>query len=198
MLTKAQEARHRAYLKETTEEDRWLVQVSDCPASAGVFWLLPIFGWFEMTPQIKAGACLLSGKLLRIADLNPVGTATWVIPLSEGNRPKLLAVLAALGWDARIWPFERGWPDDTPEAEWLQSILSKSHVTNTLVFPPHPERGYRCIRVCLPKTSGQFPCTIDVEAEALPVNEAQQARFDALVKDPEAFCVRSLNYQTKI
>lgn len=188
MITKKQEKALREYVRVTPPEDvAWGMGSTDV-LKAGPYRLLPLVGTVRRT---KSGAALVvQGLLLKVyADKNE-GLLNWKIPLSEGTLGSALELLAALGWDGRVWPSEAGWPDSDPwEAKGLHRMLGELGLKGSMVFPPVAGKGTRTLRVLVSKSGmNLFPLPPTVEAEdRLPIPSEWEAKLRVWMVDPSIF-----------
>lgn len=188
MLTKKQEKALREYVRVTPpEEVAWGMGSTDL-IQAGPYRFLPLVGSVRKT---KSGVALvLGGLLLKVYAQKNEGLLNWKIPLTEGTIGSALELLAALGWDGRVWPSEAGWPDSDPwETKGLQRMLGELGLRNTMVFPPVAGKGTRALRVLVGKGGmNLFPLPPTVEAEdRLPVPPEWEAKLRFLAANPSVF-----------
>ena len=172
MLTKKDEDAAKKYLRETPIRDLAFGQVTEGRLFPGKYRFMPILGWLADPPKIKNDArtqamdrrwggptrkLILSGALLKMTEGSFVGSLDWSIPVTEVMEPVIFDLLATFGWDLRIWPYDAGWPDDSPEeARGLETLLVKKDRIATLTFPPGPN-GNRVMTVHVLKTGRVFP-----------------------------------------
>lgn len=187
MITKKAEAAIKQYVKTTDPRDVCHAQVVgyERKAQLGPFRLMPVIGY----PRTEHGVSIiaLSCIMLRVYDDRHMGTLGWNLPFNERTERTICGLLTSLGWDGRVWPFDAGWPDDTPEATGLHVLLIDSQVNATLVFPPE-ERGSRVLRVEVQKLSGDFALAPVVPAEDyIEPTEENLAKLRQIVADADMF-----------
>lgn len=187
MLTKKQEKTLKEYERLTPRENLAYGSLTSSNPKPGTYRFMPLLG--HISVYSGQTYLIIQGILLLTYQDKHAGTISWTIPLNKGTKEEGLALLAALGWDGRVWPDDAGWPDgDQHEATGLERLLYESYIDASLVFPPHPERGSRVIRVLVSKSNGRFPMPIQLEEEDLvAVTPELRSRFDVLVADPSIF-----------
>ena len=184
MITKAQEAKIRAYGK-TPKEHQSVLQVREI-TKTGLYWLLPLIGWVE--PLDPHASITILGTLLKVSDQSYAGSGVWIIPASDKNREDALRVLAALGWNGKLWPQDEEWPTGAVEEEGLRHLLERVHITNTFSFSPDPKKGNRVMKVIVSKTVGSMPLPLEVAPEdTVTVTATMRQRMDEYLADPTLF-----------
>ncbi len=183
MLTKAQEARLKAYAK-TPQVDHATMYTRGITTTA-MFWFLPMLGWIE---PMEVPSLFLSGALLKIGDQAYAGSASWRVPITPGNGDAPLVLLASLGWNGMLWPEGAGWPTGFKEEDGLHLLLQRAPIANTFSFPPDPEKGNRVLKVLVSKTGGSCLQPPDVaEDHRIEPNEAMRQKLAQLAADPSPF-----------
>ena len=173
MLNKKIDAEIKRYLQVTPEEERSYGWVREGKIMPGWFRFMPILGWIADPPEdAPPGApkkVLFSGALLGVLNDNFVGSLDWSIPLVPRTEDIILQMLAAFGWDKRIWPDDEGWPDGSPEErDGMYRMMDKKQLGATMTFPPGP-KGNDVILINVLKVSSPFPlppCLRDAERVA--------------------------------
>lgn len=187
MLTKKQEKALKDYVRTTPPENQAHGMLTAPNTKPNVYRFLPLLSHFS--PFRGKLYLILQGILMLPLQDKHAGMMSWTIPVNDATKADVLALLAALGWDGRVWPNDAGWPDeDRYEASGLERLLYESYIDASMVFPPHPERGSRVLRVLVSKPSGRFPLPIQLEDEdRVAVTPELQSRFEVLVADPSVF-----------
>ena len=184
MITKAQLNRIKAYAK-TPIEDQATFFARSLPG-VGTYWFMPVLGWIEPRDG-GIPFVMLSGSILRIADQSSVGTGSWRIPTTAANHEAILVLLASLGWDGLIWPYDQGWPTGAPEEKGLKGLIERVPLGNTFSFAPDPKKGVRVLRIVVAKSSGSSPLAPDVGDDRVEPTDALRARFAEAAMDPTIF-----------
>ena len=154
-------------------------------ARPGPYKLLPVIGWIRAEGEGRS--LVLSCIMLRQYDDRHMGTLGWTIPINIRTGAQVLRLLAALGWDGRIWPDDAGWPDDVPEREGLKTMLRDARLSCTMVFPPDLT-GTRVLRVNILTCSTDFPLEPLVPAQdVVGVTQELRAKFRDICQDPSVF-----------
>jgi hypothetical protein len=184
MLTKNAVKAVRAYEKATPDRDVARARVTEGHVTPGPYLALPLIGWLA---QVGGARFLSLGMaLIRISDNSPVGSLGWAIPFGPRTDETCANVLAALGWDGRIWPTNPGWPTGTDREEAIRTMLDEANLGNAIVFPPDETRGAPAVRINVLASSGPF--TLDPSCVgAANVPESWKQRLWALVSDPAWF-----------
>lgn len=123
----------------------------------GNFLGMPILGWVSKQQSTDLPVVMLAALLLRASNFETVGTLRMEFPIAnEDAKASTLAMLAAYGWDGRVWPADAGWPTDSEEEEHVNDLLKGAGLQATLTFPPHPDRGAATLPVSVPRARGPF------------------------------------------
>jgi hypothetical protein len=178
MITKKIEKAIKDYQRNTPESDRaYGTVIGKAVMQASIYRLLPLLGY------IIQGKLFIQGILLKSYVDEHSGSMDWAIPLNERTMGDALTVLASLGWDGRVWPRDKGWPDGDPkEAKGLRVLMERIGLTASLVFPPHNEKGSRVLRIHVLKTGGTpfpLPPYVDDADKVAPT----QAMIDRLASE---------------
>ena len=184
MITKSQQNRINAYAKSPVEDQATFF--SKCLPGAGMYWFMPVLGWIEPRDG-GVPFMMLSGTILRISDQSSVGTGSWRIPTTAANTEAILVLLASLGWDGLVWPYDQGWPTGAPEEEGLKTLIHRVPLGNTFSFAPDPVKGVRVLRIVVTKSVGASPLPPDVGDDRVSPTEAMRARFAEAALDPTIF-----------
>lgn len=187
MLTKKQEKALKDYTRTTPVANQAHGMVTSPGTKPGAYRFLPVLS--HLSPYKGSLYLILQGILMLTYQDKHAGMLAWTIPVNDTTKADALALLVALGWDGRVWPNDSGWPDeDRHEASGLERLLYESYIDASFVFPPHPERGSRVLRVLISKPNGRFPLPVQLEAEDIvEVTPELRSRFDVLVADPSIF-----------
>src|SRR6478736_763792 len=120
------------------------------------------------------------GKVLiePTGEMSPKGLIQIEMPVYPETERGVLGVLERFGWDGRIWPLERGWPDEEQvEADNLRTCLNQAVLKNSLVFPPSPTgEGVSAQPINVARARGPFL----MQHLPIPEGEPNQLLLDRL------------------
>lgn len=198
MLTEKQKKALKRYERETPIRDTAFGVVTEVtkPLSAGLYRLLPLAGGIRVNKDgdIKL---VISGTVLRAFEAKNVGILNWGIPMTPANIPKAVQVMAALGWDGKVWPLDGGWPhptDNEDEAKGLEFIMRDLKLAQVFTFPPDAVRGSRVLKFVLGHTVDFFPMPLTLSPEDIvEVPATYEARLRALLDERDIFKPRDVN-----
>jgi hypothetical protein len=114
-----------------------------------------LLGWVE---QRRVGWPVVGLRLtlLNSTRTKAVGGLTMGIPLTPVSERHVCCLLQDLGWDGRVWPYkDHGWPEDSPAAAELLSLLRTVKLGATMTFP-EGEDGTPTVCIPVLKRSGAF------------------------------------------
>lgn len=187
MLSKKADAAIRSYVKNSDKRDIAYAKVigSAPEAHPGPCRILPVIGWIRV--EHGHPFLTLSCIMLKVLDDRHLGTLSWNIPLNPRTERTAATLLASLGWDGRVWPQDRGWPDGLAEETGLHTLLNDAQIGATMTFPPKAQ-GSLVLRVEVAKMSNDFPLNPEVPAEDRrePTDELVD-RLHQLTAEPETF-----------
>lgn len=190
MLTSKQERALERYVKRTPPEQVAQAIVSNLDLKPGPFRMLPLMACIRHNESGPLPYLMVFAGVLRNYQDEHQGSLSWRVPLNDQTVPTATRLLGAMGWDGRVWPDERGWPDDVEqEASGLRVIMEESRLGQTLVFPPDAERGSRVLPFLLSRSRGRgfvLPVEYSLPEDA-EVRPELEARLRALMQTPELF-----------
>lgn len=159
----------------------------------GEFLALPVFGWICRRVKVNTPLVMITTILIPSADDPlPKGTLQIEMPVYPETELATLAALEAFGWDGRIWPEDKGWPDGDSDAETnLKSLMSQARLKSTLTFPAY-DSGSSAQNINVSRAQGPFlmpplpPYEGDPDPEIL-------AKFRTLCENPAFLLLRRTN-----
>lgn len=190
MLTSKQERALERYVRRTPPEQVAQALVSNLDLKPGPFRLLPLMACIRQNESGPLPYLMVFAGVLRNYQDDHQGSLSWRIPLNEQTIPTATRLLAAMGWDGRVWPNDKGWPDDDArESLGLRVIMEESRLGQTFIFPPDPERGNRVLPFLLSRSRGrQFVLPVEYSLpEDVEVRPELEARFRELIQTPDLF-----------
>lgn len=191
MLTDKQEKQLKRYLRETPPEDvayGWVTEINR-QFSPGMYRILPLLARLAalQNEEQKPDHLIVYGSVLKVYDTDHLGDVSWKVPLTPRMIPEALRLLAALGWNGKVWPRDGGWPDQPNEIRGLQRLLREIGLTNTLSFPPDAKLGNRVLRFMMPKRNALFPLPINLsEEDVVEVTPELEEEFRRLMESPDS------------
>jgi len=145
----------------------------------GEFLILPLLSWVSLRAKTKVPLVMLRALLIEpTGEMSPKGLIQIEMPVYPETERGVLGVLERFGWDGRIWPLERGWPDEEQvEADNLRTCLNQAVLKNTLVFPPSPTgEGVSAQPINVARARGPFL----MQHLPIPEGEPNQLLLDRL------------------
>lgn len=123
----------------------------------GEFLTLPLFGWVAKRQKTEIPLVMLALVLIRSdEDASPRGTLSVELPVLEDTELATLAALERYGWDGRVWPVDKGWPDGSLSDEHqLRELMEQATLRATMTFPPS-EKGVAAQTVRVERAQGPF------------------------------------------
>lgn len=149
-----------AFLNEAIPEDHLKLPIGQIVSDPvkGDFLAIPIFGWVCQRVKVRTPLVMLILILIDTSaeDPTPKGTLRLELPILPDTELPTLGLLEAFGWDGRLWPDDKGWPDGDTDAEThLKSLMDQAHLKATLTFPPY-DSGSSAIKVNVSRAQGPF------------------------------------------